>query len=164
MASTYQVIATSTLTSTATEVIFSSIPSTYTDLILTVDAALTASAADLAFQVNSDSGLNYSYINLYEYSTSSVGTTATSNYSSGFFNTAGAIDAQRSFYRAEFMNYSNTTTKKSVYGRATNTARGTDLIVNMWASTAAINSIRVFTGASTFIVGSVFTIYGIKAA
>ena len=63
------------------------------------------------------------------------------------------------------MNYSNTTTFKTILMRANNAALGVDAIVGLWRSTAAINEIKVFpTGGANFETGSTFSLYGIKAA
>ena len=64
----------------------------------------------------------------------------------------------------QFMNYSNTTTNKTVLSRANNAATGTDAIVNLWRSTAAITSIYVYVPSGNFATGSTFTLYGILAA
>lgn len=62
------------------------------------------------------------------------------------------------------MNYANTTTYKTTITRAnvSNTGALTREIVGLWASTAAINSITFM--YATFSVGTIITIYGIKAA
>jgi len=66
---------------------------------------------------------------------------------------------------ANFMNYSNTTTFKTSISRAGNAAGGTDLIVGLWRNTAAITTILIDpSGATTFAIGTTYTLYGIKAA
>jgi len=62
------------------------------------------------------------------------------------------------------MNYSNTTTNKTVIGRH-NGASGPVASVGLWRNTAAINSIRISnSSAVNFTIGSTFSLYGIKAA
>jgi hypothetical protein len=63
-----------------------------------------------------------------------------------------------------FMNYSNTTTYKTILSRSNNSAIGTDAVVGLWRSTAAINTIKILPANNAFEVGSSFTLYGIKAA
>jgi len=60
MPSTYTPIATNTLASVSTGVTFSSIPSTYTDLVLVINYRLdgTGTGAAGALRFNSDSGSN----------------------------------------------------------------------------------------------------------
>ena len=66
------------------------------------------------------------------------------------------------------MNYSNATTYKNTFGRSgTNggSYTGTSLITGTWRNTAAITTISVIaSGSTTFVTGSSFTLYGIKAA
>ena len=56
---TYVAIATNTLGSAAASVTFSSIPGTYTDLVI-VTQAISATADNVGIRFNSDSGSNYS--------------------------------------------------------------------------------------------------------
>ena len=166
--STYTPLATTTLGSASNTVTFSSIPSTYTDLIIVTDAgASVISEVDLRVGNSSvDTGSNYSVTKL-----TGDGSTATSvrqsgqtywrpNYNSLYDNANG-----KSVHIFQFMNYSNTTTNKTVLSRANNAGAGVDAIVGLWRSTAAITSmvLNAQTGG-TFDVGSTFTLYGIKAA
>jgi hypothetical protein len=68
----------------------------------------------------------------------------------------------------QVMNYSNTTTFKTYINRSNVTTQGLDAIVGLYGSTSAITSIGFstngFGGTSTLLTGSIFTIYGIKAA
>jgi len=66
------------------------------------------------------------------------------------------------------MNYSNTTTYKTLLTRANQASNGVDACVGLWRSTAAINAVSIATtaygGSSSVQTGSIFTLYGIKAA
>ena len=63
------------------------------------------------------------------------------------------------------MNYSNTTTYKTVLTRANIASADVEAVVGLWRSTSAVNQLDVKQGgAVTFSVGSTFTLYGIKAA
>jgi hypothetical protein len=64
----------------------------------------------------------------------------------------------------QIFNYSNTTTNKSVLGRASNPSANTTACVGLWRNTAAITSVSVYGVGANFTVGSTFTLYGIKAA
>jgi hypothetical protein len=165
MPSTYDRITTQTLGSAQTDVTLSSIPATYTDLILVINAGSSA-GADANFRLNGDTGSNYSRTIL-----TGNGTAATSSRTSNAvvgrlnFNAYPNGGAGDTIIIAHFMNYSNTTTNKTVISRASNAGLGTDAVVNLWRNTSAINSILVLsTSAATFIAGSTFTLYGIKAA
>jgi len=62
------------------------------------------------------------------------------------------------------MNYSNTNTYKTGISRTSVPKYRVDATVGMWRSTAAINSITVTPTDTPLNVGTVVTIYGIKAA
>jgi hypothetical protein len=165
MASTYEPIATTTLGTAASSVTFSSITGTYTDLVLIVNGAIASGAQDIWVQVNGDTASNYSRTNLYG-TGSAAGSTRLSAQTKYAMNDAAALDTGYQFNSImQFMNYSNTTTYKTMLERANNAARGTDAGVHLWRSTAAITSILVYnSGGTNYVVGSTFTLYGIKAA
>jgi hypothetical protein len=64
------------------------------------------------------------------------------------------------------MNYSNSTTNKTVLSRGGNAATWVTTNVGLWRNTAAITSIKVFAsdGTSNMNSGSTFSLYGILAA
>ena len=159
---TYQSIATTTLGSAASSYTFSSIPSTYTDLILVCGIFNSSSGANAYVRLNGDSGSNYSRTQL-----TGNGTTAASGRASN--TTSAYIDAVSTNYPQEiitvhFMNYSNTTTYKTFLARADNASTGTQANVSLWRSTSAINSIAIYTDTGNFSTGSTFTLYGIASA
>lgn len=166
MPSTYQAIATTTLTSAASSYSFSSIPSTYTDLIVVVNSKMTSAADNLNCQVGNgtiDTGTNYSYTYL-----SGDGTSAVSGNNSNLTSTlSGRLGNVNSTNIIHFMNYSNTTTYKTIISRG-NDASTNGQVVNyacLWRSTAAINIIKILEATGdTYAAGSTFTLYGIKAA
>jgi hypothetical protein len=170
MPSTYEPIATQTLGSNTTTVTFSSIASTYTDLIIVLngkDGSVTS--ADISIQFNSDTGSNYSFTYLYGNGTTAASGRASNNTAArlGYFTTRGTTDGYMGI--AQIMNYSNTTTFKTMITRSNalssnTTYPGTETIVNLWRSTSAITSIDIKSPTSTFATGSTFTLYGIKAA
>jgi len=166
MASTYEPIATTTLSSTTTYVDFTSF-SGYTDLILVVNA-LQSGTEDIKLRFNSDTGSNYSRTVLYG-TGSAAGSLRESNQTNLGFSTygsPGSTDANRATIILNIFNYANNTTYKTVLSRASRASQGTETEVGLWRSTAAITDIRVSPGfaAVTFSVGSTFTLYGIKAA
>jgi hypothetical protein len=163
MPSTYEPIATTTIGTATNSVTFSSIPSTYTDLVLVFDGKMVT-AEVLLVQVNSDTGSNYSLTRI-----NGNGTTAVSDRASGItymsFSWAGTGKTDQFTEIINFMNYSNTTTFKTVIGRTSNATYEVTQGVNLWRSTSAINAVKIYGNASGNIaVGSVVTLYGIKAA
>jgi hypothetical protein len=165
--STYSTIATQTLGSATNLVTFSSIPSTYTDLIFICTPG-TAQLQDMYFRINGDSGTNYSWTHFYGDGTN-AGVVGSANNAAGMADYYGApnLTIGTSNQILQFMNYSNTNTFKTILTRSNRADSGTDLTVNLWRSTAAINEIqfRMSGGASiNFLAGSTFTLYGIAAA
>lgn len=160
MPSTYEKIATHTLASATNSYTFSSIPSTYTDLILIVDGEVSVAAA-CYLQFNSDTATNYSFTYLY-----GSGTTASSGRSSSVAQIfAGDLTTTRGTTITQIQNYSNATTYKTSLSRDSAAGIAAAATVGLWRSTSAINAIKVFADASrTFSTGSTFTLYGIKAA
>lgn len=158
--STYTPIATYTSSGNATSYTFTSIPSTYTDLILVVDGAADV-ATTTALRVNSDTGSNYSFTYIL-----GDGSNKYSSRGANQTNMLGAdISTTRSNLTAHFQNYANTTTNKTVLTRGGGGSISTLASVNLWRSTSAINSITIFLASPRYFVnGSTFTLYGLAAA
>ena len=167
MTATYEKIATTTLGSAAADVTFSSISGAYTDLVLVMNLGASNLTGSVSVQANSDTGANYSGVIL-----KGSGTAATSNY---YNNHTSYIpmwltcpDSNlTSNIIMNIMNYSNTTTYKTMLARgnrasASNTP-GTEAGVGQWRNTAAITSLKIFVSGN-IITGSTFTLYGILKA
>jgi len=163
---TYEPIATQTLGSAVQTVTFSSIPATYTDLVFVVNAQASLQS-DLYLTFNGDTSALYSNTTLYG-DGSTAGSTRNSRgnafmtltYYGNLTTTAGA-----SVHIVNVMNYSNTTTNKTVLSRCNAAAAGVDASVGMWGSTSAVSSVTFdLPSTRTFSAGSTFTLYGIKAA
>lgn len=165
MPATYEPIATTTLSTTATDVTFSSIPATYTDLIIVCNYKIvTGGDYVLSHQLNGDTGSNYSSTYLVGTGTAAASGRLTNAVyiDAGYFATNGG---SFSTSITHFMNYSNTTTYTTMLTRHANQNGGqVTAYVNLWRSTAAINSIKTFSQSGrTYDTGSTFTLYGIKA-
>lgn len=166
MPSTYTSIATQTLSSAAASVTFSSIPSTYTDLVLVMQFSITTANDSVYMRLNSDSGSNYSNTTLSGNGTSAISgrdTSSTQGIRLSAYNTAQAAST-RQVNITQLQNYANTTTNKTVLNRYSSVG-GTEAVVGLWRSTAAINSILLrFFSSQNFETGSTFTLYGVKSA
>jgi hypothetical protein len=166
MPSTYTPIATTTLGGSAADVTFSTISGSYTDLILIGTAqGVSGSPQNLLFQVNGDTASNYSSTWL----TGNGSTASSSRLSSrvnGLLDIAGYAPIGSNFNNviAHFNNYSNSTTNKTIISRANSAATGTDAVVSLWRSTAAITSIKIYFTSNSLATGSTFTLYGVKSA
>lgn len=161
MPATYEPIATQTLGSASSSVLFSSIASTYTDLILTIDGTV-GSNCGIQLRFNSDSSSNYSFTRM-----TGDGSTASSDRSSNatFMELGYYVTTTRNINIVQIMNYSNSTTYKTVLNRANaqSVNIGAQAYVEMWRSTSAINSITI-NASGNLSSGSILTLYGIKAA
>ena len=161
MTATYEAIATTTLGSASGTVTFSSIPATYTDLVI-VAWFKSTDGSDLICQFNGDTATNYSWTRLTGDGSSAV-TSRSSNTGNIRLTVAAYADSTASFVLASVQNYSNSTTYKTVLSRANQVEQGVEAITGLWRSTSAITSIDLKSSPNTFNSGSTFTLYGIKA-
>ena len=163
MAQTYTPIATTTLASPAASYTFSSIPSTYTDLVLVAQAANSiGDGYYFGLQFNGDTATNYSDTSIYGTGSSALSTREASvtRIIAGWTSLSAPTTLV-----CNIQNYSNTTTYKTALMRNANSAYREGAWVGLWRSTAAINSITVTSeSTSSFLTGSTLTLYGIKAA
>jgi hypothetical protein len=173
MAKTYTPIVTTTLTTNSATITFSSLPSTYTDLIIVFNArsATVGSSTGtdgLELQFNSDTGANYSYTQMYGNGSSGVSSRSTGTTSAAIGNIPIASNTTSPGYEiatGNIMNYANSTTYKTVLGRGGPSGSYTIGRVGLWRNTAAITSVTgMINGGGSFLAGSTATLYGIKAA
>jgi hypothetical protein len=165
MPTTYEPIATQTLGSSTTTVTFSSIPSTYTDLLLVSVFAVT-SGMDLLLRFNGDSGSNYSSTRMAANNSSTTVFTGRTNNMTGIQprTSANQQTALTTILKHNIMNYLNTNTNKVVLGRYDFPSQ-IEMHTGVWRSTAAITSVSLVAEAGPqFATNSIFTLYGIKAA
>lgn len=162
---TYVPIATTTLSAYASSYTFSSIPATYTDLVLIATGFLTTSGQGIKIRFNGDTANNYS--NTVVAGTGSIaesGRDASATYGRLTYDAGWEITANDAMITAHIMNYANTTTYKTYLSRAGRAGSGVDAIVGLWRSTAAINSITILPAANQFNYPSTFTLYGIASS
>lgn len=157
---TYEAIATQTLGSAVSSVTFSSIPSTYTDLIIIDNSKVSSGDTELRLRFNGDTSGNYSGTWLYGDANLAYGS-GSNNLTSAYISRSATGFGQGV---TNIQNYSNTTTYKTVLSRGSSN-NYVFAWVDVWRSTAAISSLTISTdGSSNFTVGSNFSLYGIKAA
>jgi hypothetical protein len=157
---TYEPIATNTLGSAAASVTFSSISGAYTDLVITMSYSRSVSGNGL-LRFNSDSGSNYSHTYLLG-DGSSASSSRGSNQTNGILSYDSASLQETCI--VNIFNYSNTTTYKTFYTRGNDTGLGVISYVNLWRSTSAITDIELRPNSGNWNSGSMFTLFGIKAA
>lgn len=166
--STYTPIATTTLGSNAASYTFSSIPSTYTDLVLVmVTGDSTNDERDMYVRVGDgsvDTGSNYSRTLLYG-NGSTASSARTSNNTELRIFPSVFNNSPNQPITINFMNYSNTTTNKTMLVRSGFGGTYTGATVGLWRSAAPINTIQIYLQpTSNLIAGSTFTLYGLAAA
>lgn len=162
MTVTYSQIATQTLGSAAATVTFSSIPGTYTDLVLIAQFTVTTGNSNIILYFNGSEATNYSFTGLGGSGGAAVSSRSTNatGIQTEYYGYGDQTQANRII---NIMNYANTTTNKTVIGRGNNSNNGTSAIVGLWRSTAAITSATIKADGTTFTSGSTFSLYGIKA-
>ena len=158
----YQIATTTVGATSVADITFSSIPATYTDLILISSIkSNNANTSSLLFEINGvNSGSLYSGTMIYG-SGSAKGSNRTISLDYGLILRNGGLSANTAItqpFITHFMNYSNTTNFKTVISRnnVDNVVAGIDLC--LWRSTAAITSIRIFAQTNDFAIGSTFTL------
>ena len=165
MTATYEPIETQTLGTAVASVTFSSIPQTYTDLVLIANSSTTtvASSEINKMTFNSDTATNYSTTTLAGNGSSAASFRATSQaYIRAGRNTANG----ESYFvpnKIQIMNYANTTTFKTAIAQGPEAGAYIENDVGLWRSTSAITSVTLTAGLNNYKVGSTFTLYGIKA-
>jgi hypothetical protein len=160
--STNTPIYSTTLSATTTSVVFSNIPTTFTDLVLVVNGSFSAEDY-LNLQFNGDTSTSYSDLPFRgNGSAASAGAAASRAF---IWTNTQATTNSRFMCRSNIQNYANPSINKTVLSRADSTTAFVSVNVGTWRKTETITSIRVYTlSGNNFNVGSTFTLYGIKAA
>jgi len=168
MPATYEPIATTTLSTTASVITFSSIPSTYTDLRLVWTVRSTAGGNYPTVRFNNDSGSNYSWTRIYGDGTSAASQANTSRSGIGILWLTEVSSAADTFnlLTLDVFSYAGSTYKTSLTtASADKNGSGTvERAVALWQSTSAINRLDLTASSSTFTAGTTATLYGIKNA
>lgn len=158
MAATYEPIATTTTSGSAGSVDFTGLPSTYTDIVAVMNFSLSGNN-EVYIRFNNDSATNYSRT-YFEGNGSTTGTNRQSDTSS--IQILGRSTQMTNIINV--MNYSNTSTYKTLVARFSSPNEIVGAEVGLWRSAAAINRITFSLSAGTFTNGSIISLYGIKAA
>lgn len=153
----------------ATSVTFSSIPGTFTHLILTGITRTTAIATGdfIAHQLNSDTTLVDYSVQTLTVAGGVVGQLQLSNNGIANINGATAFANIAGSFECTYQYYSQTTYTKNIICFSLSTSQGLTFSPNredwfaMWNNTAAITQIVLVPSTGpTFNTGSIFTLYG----
>jgi hypothetical protein len=172
MATTYTLISSNVLGSTAASVTFSSITSAYTDLVLLAsirtDRGSAAATDNIRLTLNGDSSSIYSYtaISGNGATVNSFRTTATSGTIVGAADASGATANTFAFYELYLPNYTSTINKQmsNLMMQENNLSEAyIQNFATLYPSSTAISSITLtpVTGPN-LIAGSSFYLYGIN--
>lgn len=169
---TYVALAKTVLTGSQTDVTFSSIPSTYTDLVLLCSTRDNQGAGLYrgfwVITVNGNTS-NYGWTRL----TGNSSAASSSRQTSGgdwYGSSQGGGSTSNTFgsYEFYFANYGSSANKvmSSTGTVEGNTSTANQAYIeaqaNLWADTTAINTIKIATSAGQFVSGSRFDLYGVK--
>lgn len=165
-------ISSTVLGAPAASVDLTSIPATYTHLLLVCLGRSDQAAANINSSVrfNNDSGANYEVEISTAFGTSVAGISAVAQTGISMFSvpgTTGVATSPGTTY-LDIPDYAATTFHKVVLGRhgskkgTTAADRVTQFLEGMWLSTAAIDRITLTPSAGNFVAGSSFQLYGIS--
>jgi hypothetical protein len=162
---TYTPIARTTLTSTAATVTFSSIPQTYTDLVVSIGIVGLSAQETPKMYFNGDTSALYSttFLDGGGSVLSNRTTAQGSFYGIGAYNSGNPTGV--SSILVNINNYYNSTTFKTMLSRNAASTLSSNVTVGLYRSTAAVSSISfIVHGGNSYLPDSTFTLYGILAA
>ena len=151
----------------ASSIDFTSIPQTYTDLVIKTSARNTSTSTTMYLEFNGSGGTAYSVRLLY--GDGSVAGSVSSSSRANIKNDGAAVDSgytANTFASGEFYipNYTSSNYKSvNMEGVPENNAATTymALTAGLWSSTSAITSIKLTLYAGNFAQYSTATLYGI---
>lgn len=167
---TYKLIENRTTTSTVAYIEFTSIPQTYTDLVIHQDTR-TSSAGDgrIVGNFNGTGGmpsqLNYGFGGGTFGATNYTTTDSVITFGNGASNWTASTFGGNKLY---IPNYSSSTLTKTTISYGSGENNGTDSIMGFmaanWPTTTAVNTIRLYPFTGSWLAQSTFTLYGISNA
>ena len=169
MANTYTLIASNTLSSSAASVTFSSIPNTYTDLVVKASVRMTVvgNFDELYLQFNSSTAAIHSRTDLYGNGTSAFsGRDSSRDYISLWYANASSSTTS-TFTNIEYYIPSYTANQNKPVGiSSASEANATLAYINatagLFRSTSEITTIKIYPISANFASDSSFWLYGIK--
>jgi hypothetical protein len=169
MANTFELIASYAATGSVSNIEFTSIPSTYTDLVLKFSLRSSTNTATDIFLTYNGTASGYSYRLL-----QGNGASASSRNGSGSeikddsgLNLSTYTASTFSSGEAYIPNYAGSTNKSSSHDSTLETNATTSymtLTAGLLANTAAITSVKIVPGAGNFVQYSTAYLFGIKSS
>lgn len=171
MPTTYEPIATTTLSSANGTITFSSIPSTYTDLKIIGNFLSNGTEQLVALRFNNSSGASTLYSTIYMEADSAGATISSFQDTNSNYIEVGRTASTTTTYASCYVDVFQYTA--SIFRTALTTTANCDVATNnsrfmtnvgMYRDTTAVTRIDILLFTNTFSTGSTFTLYGIKAA
>ena len=166
---TYQLISSNVLSSSAASVTFSSIPATYTDLVLRYSARGASNIDTVKIEINADSTVLYSYRSL-----QGDGSAASSSNDGGGdtqisvpYGVVNSTKTASTFSSGEIYIPNYTVAQNRQIGthqtqENNGTSSGMAVTAGLYRSTTTITSVTLSGSGGSFAAGSSFYLYGIK--
>jgi hypothetical protein len=170
---TYTLISSNVLTASAASVTFSSIPATYTDLVIRWSSRSDTTQPDVFIRYNSDSATNYSRLEMYASGSTvynGVVANQTSQYQTGSNSQSTSTSDTFSNGEVYIPNYTSTTSKpigRFNVAESNSTGAFETFVVagaHLYRNSSAISSIVISPASNNFVSGSSFYLYGISNA
>ena len=167
MATTYTLISSNVLSSSAASVTFNSIPSTYTDLVLRVSARNDSNDSLILMTFNGDTSGVWSRTSLRGDGSAASSGNNTSlarmqlEYADISTNTASTFNNME-IYIPSYLASQNKPISNFGVQETNATAASMAASAGLWRITSAVSSITLSFSASNFVSGSSFYLYGIK--
>lgn len=164
---TYTLIQSTTLSTNAATVTFSSIPTTFSDLVFRITGRSTVPSGTY------DTGYLYNGTAFSSTKIQGINTTISSSRTTGTDAQGGGIWVPNATTAANIFgstevywpNYQSTVSQPVyIYSVAEQNATNAPILLTalLWQSTSALSSVLVFAGAGSFVAGSTLSLYGIK--
>ena len=172
MANTFELISSTTLSSAQSNIEFTSIPNTFTNLCIkySLRTSTAGSRDDVKITINSDTGSNYSAIRLFgiDGGVNTQGSSGTpSDLNMGSVDGNGATS--NTFANIEFYipNYAGSNSKSISFDWVTENNSTNPFVLGLsailWSSSSAITSFKIESkGGNNFVTNSTAYLYGIK--
>ena len=159
----YDSISSITLSASASSIVFSGIPSTYTHLQIRSICFGSVNDENLYIRFNSDSASNYARHYL-EGNGANANAGATAPDTGGVFSNtySGTSPYVSVCYILDYANGNKFITLRSLSGRDANGSGTVSLRSSLWRSTSAVTSITILPGSGTLSTNSSFALYGVK--
>jgi len=165
---TYDLLDSTTLSSSASSVTFSAIDQSYRDLVIVYQVATTGDGRNVIIRFNSDSTGHYAFVRM-----KGNGSTATSASSSTSTHLmvadTNAATTNTLLGTVQIMDYSATDKHKTALARVNQTTDvtfvtpGPAAIAARWPDTSAITNIEFSLPGDQYAAGCTFSLYGISA-